>query len=368
MKNIIALLILVCCFVFNKSIAQKGPFPYNAYKCFTGQIGGQPVHVYLKSNGGRVNGWYTYDDYHRDPTPIRYSGQSADSQLVLTEGAKADNDSTPLAQWQVVYQDSMLIGSWISADTTKTDSIKLKENYPAGTYPFSIQVFNHTYDAFPGKDSTPQWETTYVYPTASSKDSNASWINHQVKILLNGDISQPFDSIIRRQVNDGLQQYRKDMQGSIGEDYSPSMNYESFFQIDIDYNKDDYLILPTTVYAYTGGAHGNYATMYACYDVRHKKRLHLSDILTIDSTTLQQLIETQYRQNNHLNPEDSMTDIYDNRLPVTDNFYFNDIGLNFVYNPYEVAPYARGIVEVFIPYEKLDKYLSPDFKKRIDQL
>ncbi|UAY56961.1 DUF3298 and DUF4163 domain-containing protein [Arachidicoccus terrestris] len=368
MKSITALLIVVCfCFCIpDKSVAQKKPFPYNVYKCFTGQIGGQPVHVYLRSNGGRVNGWYTYDGFHKAPTAVRYAGQkSTDSLLVLIERAKADDGSSSPAQWEVTYHDSLLTGSWKSPGRTKADPIELKENYPPGTYPFIIEVFNHTYDAYPEKDSTPQWETTYVYPVASSKDSNGRWMNHQIKILLDGDTSQTFDSIIHGKVSTGLQQYRKDMQGSIGKAYSSSMNYESFFQIDIDYNKNDYLVLPAMVYAFTGGAHGNYATTYACYDVRHRKQLHLSDVLQADSTTIRHLIESQYRVDQHLKPGDRLTDIYDNTLPVTDNFYFNDIGMCFVYNPYEVAPYAKGTIEVIIPYEKLNTFLNPDFKKRM---
>ena len=367
MKNILVLSLIVACFsIPYHSKAQETAFPYNAYKCFTGTIGEQPAHVYLRSNGGRVNGWYTLDNYHNDPNFVRYDNQkSTDSLLILIEGAMAENDSTALPEWQVTYHNGRLSGYRKSADKNETYPIELKEDYPAGTYPFTIRIFNHTYDAFPHKDSTPQWETTYVYPVTTSKGANATWIDNQIKTLLKGDVTQPFDSIINKKVRAGLKQYREDMQENSTANYSSSMNYESSFRIDIDYNKENYLVLPTTIYEFAGGAHGNYATLYSCYDVLNKKRLQISDIFDADSTTLQQLIESQYRIDNHLKPNDDLTDIYDNTLPPTDNFYFNEIGVCFAYNPYEVAPYARGIIEVLIPYEKLGKYLRSDFKKRM---
>lgn len=367
MKNILILSLFIACFsIPYQSKAQKALFPYNAYKCFTGTIGAQPAHVYLRSDGGRVNGWYSLDSRHNDPAFVRYDNQkSSGSSLILTEGTVASDGSIPLFEWQVVYRDGMLTGQRKSADQGKTEQVKLREDYPAGTYPFTIRIFNHTYDAFPQRDSTPQWETTYVYPVTTLKNANATWIDNQIKILLKGYIAQSFDSIIHQKVRAELQQYRKDMQGMLTTDYTPSMNYESSFRIDIDYNKENYLVLPTTIYEFAGGAHGNYATLYACYDVLNKKRLQVGDIFKADSATLQQLIESQYRIDNHLKPNDDLTDIYDNTLPLTDNFYFNDIGVCFAYNPYEVAPYARGIIEVLIPYEKLGKYLKPDFKKRM---
>jgi len=52
-------------------------------------------------------------------------------------------------------------------------------------------------------------------------------------------------------------------------------------------------------------------------------------------------------------------------LKPNKNFYFNDKGLAFMYNPYEVASYAQGQIVVFIPFNELKSYLVPAFAERI---
>ena len=45
---------------------------------------------------------------------------------------------------------------------------------------------------------------------------------------------------------------------------------------------------------------------------------------------------------------------------MTDNFALTKDGLKFVYNPYEIAPYAMGQQEIVIPYSELKSLLKPN--------
>jgi len=45
---------------------------------------------------------------------------------------------------------------------------------------------------------------------------------------------------------------------------------------------------------------------------------------------------------------------------LTDNFAITKEGLKFVYNPYEVAPYAFGQQEIIIPYTSLKEVIRKD--------
>ena len=36
------------------------------------------------------------------------------------------------------------------------------------------------------------------------------------------------------------------------------------------------------------------------------------------------------------------------------NFYYNDRGLVFIFEQYQVAPYSSGIIEVIVPYSILN--------------
>lgn len=43
------------------------------------------------------------------------------------------------------------------------------------------------------------------------------------------------------------------------------------------------------------------------------------------------------------------------------SWYFNQTGLSFFFSPYEIAPYASGVITVQIPYEKLPGIIKDDY-------
>src|SRR5690606_2206218 len=150
------------------------------------------------------------------------------------------------------------------------------------------------------------------------------------------------------------------------EDYPYHLHYDATTHYSIRYNENGWVVIEQAYFSYTGGAHGNYGSFFSNYDVAGKKKWTLQDVVVADSASLQQLLEQQFRKDYHLPAPKPLTEwLFEKHLAVTDNFYLNEKGLNFLYNPYEVAPYAVGQIEVFIPYTLLDPYLTAAFKKRI---
>jgi len=45
---------------------------------------------------------------------------------------------------------------------------------------------------------------------------------------------------------------------------------------------------------------------------------------------------------------------------LTANFAITKEGLKFLYNPYEIAPYALGQQEIIIPYAALGELIKPN--------
>jgi hypothetical protein len=50
---------------------------------------------------------------------------------------------------------------------------------------------------------------------------------------------------------------------------------------------------------------------------------------------------------------------FENTVPVPENFFFSAGGLGFHWDPYEIAPYAMGDVELVLPYGEIGDLLSP---------
>ena len=54
------------------------------------------------------------------------------------------------------------------------------------------------------------------------------------------------------------------------------------------------------------------------------------------------------------------TDFWVYAIKPNGNFYITDESINYVFNPYEIAPYSLGQTEVIIPFYKLKGILKPN--------
>ena len=122
--------------------------------------------------------------------------------------------------------------------------------------------------------------------------------------------------------------------------------------------------ISVTYYQYTGGAHGNYYKETVNLDLVNEKELLLKELFAESDIYKQVLTDAIIKQMNkdrdNLFPE-TLTD-----FKATDDlkFYLTDEAIVFYFNPYEIAPYASGIVEFSIPYDSLKDDLNEDFIQR----
>lgn len=103
-------------------------------------------------------------------------------------------------------------------------------------------------------------------------------------------------------------------------------------------------------------AHGMYGTVYINYDLVNGCFIHLSDLFT--DKGMEALPRKIRKMALALHPLIGATDI--RTLPADNNFYItasNDIV--FAYQPYEVASYAQGEIQIPVPAYLLSDFLTP---------
>jgi hypothetical protein len=113
---------------------------------------------------------------------------------------------------------------------------------------------------------------------------------------------------------------------------------------------------------FTGGAHGMREQEYFVIDSEEKQRLLLEDlILESAKAPLKALVEDALRDYSKLSPGAPLStgNYFDDSVEVPENFFLNPEGIGFHWNPYEIAPYAVGPIEVVVPYERLQGLLTP---------
>ena len=123
-------------------------------------------------------------------------------------------------------------------------------------------------------------------------------------------------------------------------------------------------------YSYmAGGAHGIYANNYVTYDLKTEKAVTLNDVIA-DTTLLRKATFMSIKQTYDYDKDDLF--IPDNGLlPLPRDFYFQDNVLHVVYQVYEIASYAQGMIDAPIyPYmlkpEEMKRLFSPYGLELID--
>jgi hypothetical protein len=340
------------------------------YKRLEGTIAGKKVVMHLQKVDDDVSGSYYYDGSWLNLSTDTLIGKDS---IVLTEYSfyesyfTQDFKSPHLA---LKWNGNGLNGTWESGDKTKKHPIVLTEKYPDGSYQFNAGIFKDSVKAFANQPKSPAAEISFEYLESKSKDEHGTWLNSELKkisgIKSQVDRSIGFKNIATAYFKDYKMQVTEQSKNSRGDDFQAWMNYTNNSQQSVSYNDNGYVVVDFLADAYTGGAHGNYSSIMYCLDVKNKKQMVLSDIIKIDSNTLQGILERNVRKEYNIKAKDALsTVLFDDFIKPNNNFYFNANGIAFMYNPYEVASYAQGQIVVFIPYSELKTYLVPTFAQRM---
>ena len=115
-------------------------------------------------------------------------------------------------------------------------------------------------------------------------------------------------------------------------------------------------------YAFTGGAHGMSGQYFYNIDLNSGQLLALADIIKVENKAglLKIAHELFYEQRNIPQGQSLEQAGYwfeENKFYLPENYTITDEGLYFLYNPYEIASYADGKIELFIPNSEINSML-----------
>lgn len=156
---------------------------------------------------------------------------------------------------------------------------------------------------------------------------------------------------------------------TIRNEYQPETGWDRWFcDIDAQAMRLDEQVL--SVYfqcsKFAGGSHPALMADGATYNCQTGQRLALEDLMAEGHTPLElaSLVHSALAS--------SWEQLYDDYEALVSNsfaakdfpcWYLNDTGLCFVFAPYDIGPYASGIITAEIPYEKLEEILQPAYLK-----
>lgn len=132
------------------------------------------------------------------------------------------------------------------------------------------------------------------------------------------------------------------------------------------YQDDHVASFATIHYSYTGGAHGYESKALISFDKVTGKPITEVDIFVQGyEEPLAEMIKYQLQQTYEVASAEELEQVgFFNPSEITPNgnFYLLDDALIYCFNPYEIAPYSTGRIEVRIPYEVVRSIAREDGK------
>jgi len=137
-----------------------------------------------------------------------------------------------------------------------------------------------------------------------------------------------------------------------------------YIEYEAQINDNRTMSISVIYYQYTGGAHGNSNKETVNLDLVNEKELSLRDLFDGSEDYKEILTKEILKQMN--NDKDNLFPETLKDFKASDDlkFYLTDEGIVFYFNPYEVAPYASGIVEYKISYDSLRDVLNKNYMQQ----
>jgi hypothetical protein len=341
---------------------------YNNYRHFRGTVGDFPVTMdivetrLLRNNVlelPQINGFYSYDKYQ---APLSLYGTIDEKGIVqLEEWGKANETAVFKGTFNA---DSTFTGTW--RDTLKKIDYKfnLREITNDGAIAMDIFPYEDSLKLFPNKPNSPQAEFSMdaLLPAKNTEESVFAFLRTQIfKVLKNDSMTHDYSNLqlrdIQRSVRDTFfNTYKTEMKDEIPDSLSSVLlNHAQSTSMEVVANADGLLSLGFKNYMYGGGAHGNHNTKLMTYDIKNKKALTLDDVFKPNyKSVLDAAVMRVARRYFGVKPNQSLEgSALVNTVEANTNYAINRKGILFNYEPYEIASYAQGEIQLFVSFDEV---------------
>ena len=343
-----------------KTIPKKNISLY-FYKHFSGKINEKEIVMSLNRNINDLYGYYFYKNINKE---ISLSGTiDSNNNIILNEYNQKNIHTGTFTG--IIKNDTIFLGTWINHEKTKKVKFHVQEDY-SNSMKFKIFKNETTYHLYQ-VDSFPYYsvEIKFLIPV---KNANNKLLDNFTKKylefffgkkLIENTVIETLNTLTDTLINvyknfnelpDLDKKIYMENQWEYLWDYSAEWN--------IVYNDNYLLSISQNYYEYTGGAHGYNAFSFFNYDLKKDKQILITDIIQKDkkeelNTIIKKIIQENKVNDHRYEMLFSIDDVY-----VTNNFYLNLNGIGFVYNPYEIAPYSAGVIDVFVEYSKIKQIMK----------
>lgn len=336
------------------------------YVALNGSLGGTPVSMHLVTSpaggalaeSGKVSvfGAYYYD---RIMQPISLNGtyNPANDSMIVHFYSRQDNQDEG---FEGIWKDQTFTGNWEKQSKSLAFSLVASGN--AGIE-LAVRIAEDSLagkNKFSGEKGVARYFQQWLEPAANPANAASTALKSEIRSLIVGArMAETQDAPDLTALKDS---FFHDFQTYVLDDSSIMvMDYVDETRMEVVYNQSDWLTLRATGYSYTGGAHGNYYATVTAFDLKTGKRLTYSDLFKPGyEIPLLQALEKKIRKEFNLAANKPLSEaLFEDELDLPERFGVTGKGILYHYSPYEIAAYAYGDFEIFIPFSELSSVLKP---------
>lgn len=348
--------------------AQQNTYRYDHY---TGMLGKktQVTADLCFENDTIISGYYYYNEFG---IPILLQGSIKEGKTAIVFETNKDFEHTSEIK-VTVQDDGSLRGTFRNLKTKKKYSFLLNRSGELGSMAmqaYKLQTRKFLYDS----EKSPSCKINYciLLPGNTTNLLLADSISHSIYTVFFGyDFPGTPEQKLKLFSDSVLLSYTTSNSDTSGMGNVPFfLDWEFSNKMKVRSNTNYILSLEFSTYFYTGGAHGGYGSLFRNYNMKTGNTITLNDIFKNgNEAKLKTILNEKVRNTYEAAPDVKLTDIgfFADSVDITQNFYITNKGIGFFFNPYDVACYAMGTVDVFIPFNTVSTIMNEDFKQMISE-
>ena len=270
------------------------------------------------------------------------------SSVILLTGCQDKDTEAKIKQLnQIVAQ--------LSAKNTKLKE-QIEKTVPA-IFVENDEIFNQSeIIKHPKSKEDYQPEETKIEYSISTIKTNIDWLNDLLwKKLTENEETK---NISREQFVARYQTAFEEDKKEVKE--TPSFGISHSMWTDFIAQKEKLATFAISYYNYEGGAHGIEGNRYFTIDLTTRHILTLNDLFNEkDLPKVKTLLWEQYNNSN----KEYEPVIGADSFNLSNNIYLDSRGVHFIYDVYEIAPYAAGEQDLLLYFGQLEELFKPEFKR-----
>jgi Deacetylase PdaC/Protein of unknown function (DUF3298) len=191
-------------------------------------------------------------------------------------------------------------------------------------------------------------------PKAEGDSNLANKINYKIENHIANMLNFSEDDSDRIVLKNAINQFDAEYKAFKNDFEESALVWEALFDGEVTYQSSEIISIAINSYLNTGGAHGNMNVTFLNFDPK------TGDVLTFDDlfTNIGDMTKAVKPFFNGKTKAENTAYFFGEEFHLPANIGFNDDGVIFFYNIYEIASYSDGITEFTIPFEDIDSFLK----------